>query len=364
MADPTRRDAVLGCTPSAPRDTPCLESFVRSFGRRALRRPLDPEDINDFLTLATLGTEADDFYVAAEAALSAFLQHPRFLYRLEIGQPVIGDSTLRRLDGFEVASRLSYFLWGSGPNDWLLDAAAAGSLENAESIEQVAVTMLDDPRARRASETYHAMWLGYDRMDIRADLAEPMRAETNALLGRVLFDDRVDWSALFRSEETFVGDDLAQHYGLTTTGLNEPSWRSYAGTDRRGILSHGSFLAPPVTGNDTSPTVRGLFVRSRLLCQEIEPPANLVIRQRGATGRGRVQAGTARRPCVRRVPRVPSPDRPDRVRSRAVRSDRAFSHVRGGSTSVHRRRPRGDLCPGPWLVRRSGRAGSAPLRFG
>ena len=277
MTDPTRRDAILGCTPSGPDDTACFESFVRDFGRRAFRRPLESEDVADFMALASLGTDAGDFYVAAEAALSAFLQHPRFLYRFEIGQPVIGDPTLRRLDGFEVASRLSYFLWSSGPDDWLLDEATAGNLEEADSVEQVAAAMLDDPRARRSAEVYHATWLGYDRMDIRADLADPMRAETNALLSRVLFEDRNDWSSLFRAEETFVGDDLAEHYGLPTTGSNEPSWRPYAGTERRGILSHGTFLAPPVTGHDTSPTVRGLFVRSRLLCQEIEPPANLVV---------------------------------------------------------------------------------------
>ena len=277
MADPTRRDDVLGCTPSGPGDTVCFESFVRGFGRRAFRRPLEADDVSDFMALSSLGTDAGDFYVAAEAALSAFLQHPRLLYRFEIGQPVIGDATLRRLDSFETASRLSYFLWASGPNDWLLDEAAAGNLEDSGSVGQIALAMLDDPRARRASEAYHSMWLGYDRMDIRADLAEPMRAETNALIGRVLFEDRSDWSELFRAEETFVGGELAEHYGLPTTGSNEPSWRSYAGTARRGILSHGAFLAPRVTGNDTSPTVRGLFVRSRLLCQEIEPPANLVV---------------------------------------------------------------------------------------
>ena len=277
MSDPGRRDIILGCTPSGPSDAACFESFIRGFGRRAFRRPLHQEDVDGFMALATLSAESGDFYVGAEAALSAFLQHPRFLYRIEIGQPVIGDGTLRRLDQWEVASRLSYFLWASAPDDWLLDEAGAGNLEDTTAIGQAAAAMLEHPRARYTAEAYHAMWLGYDRMDIRADLAEPMRAETNALIARVLFEERTDWTQLFRAEESFVSSTLAEHYGMAPSGSSAASWTSYAGTDRRGILSHGTFLAPPVTGNDTSPTLRGLFVRSRLLCQEIHPPANLDI---------------------------------------------------------------------------------------
>jgi hypothetical protein len=113
-----------------------------------------------------------------------------------------------------------------------------------------------------------------------------MRAESDALIERVLFDDKRPWQDIFRSDETFVSDALATHYGMDPPGSEAPVWTSYGDTDRRGILSHGSFLSNGAKFDDTSPTLRGLAVRTRLLCQQIGDPPPGVATDEPITGSG------------------------------------------------------------------------------
>src|SRR5262245_53816346 len=113
MADLSRRDALIGCTPAGAGDTACLESFVRAFGRRAFRRPLTDEEVSGYVGLSPFAVEANDFYVGVDLVLRAFLQDPNFLYRVEIGSPIAGKNGLYRLGDYEIGTRLSYFLWGS-----------------------------------------------------------------------------------------------------------------------------------------------------------------------------------------------------------------------------------------------------------
>ena len=276
VGDPARRDAIVPCTPAGPSDAACFERFVVELGRLVLRRPLEEADVTAFLALLPLAEATDDFDDAVVAAIAAFLQHPRFLYRIEIGTPLAGDPTTFRLDPYEVASRLSYLIWASTPDSWLLDLARDGRLDTSDSLREVAEEMLTDARAIDAARRYHAQWLDYEEIPVAPELEASMRVETDALVSRVLFEDRAPWRELFLREETFVGDDLARHYGLELPGSSEPVWVDYGGTGRRGILSHGAFLAPPQDEAETNPTVRGLAVRARLLCQELEPPANVM----------------------------------------------------------------------------------------
>jgi hypothetical protein len=177
-----------------------------------------------------------------------------------------------------VASRLSYFMWGTTPDDALLDAAAApGGLQTPASIRQAAARMLADPRAIRGVGRFHGMWLGYERQPPPAALQKPMLDETSALLERVIFSDKRPWLDIFRSKESFVDGPLAAYYGLPAP-TGGKAWVPYGESGRQGILSHGAFLGVERKHEDTSPTMRGQFIRTRLMCQPIPPPpANLMV---------------------------------------------------------------------------------------
>lgn len=272
LADPIGRAALVGCTPTGPDDAACFRQFIETFGRRALRRTLEPEDVDRFALFLDHAIEAGDFYVAVESALRAFLQHPEFLYRVEIGEPVADEPGVFRLGSLEVAARLSYFLWGSTPPDWLLDQAEGAGLGTPEAIRAAALELLADPRARARIARFHALWMGYVNLPHSAELTAAMQAETLALIDRVLFTEKGPWQDLLRSEQTFVSDLLAGHYGLPLPGGDAPSWVDYGDSGRRGLLSHGSFLSVGAKFTDTSPTQRGLLIRTRLFCQDIQLP--------------------------------------------------------------------------------------------
>lgn len=275
-ADPAVWSSVVPCSHDAV-DASCLESFLLDFGRRALRRPVEPEELErwrDWM-LAEASDHAEPS-LAIELAIRLFLQHPEFLYRVDRGEPTADDPTVVRLDDWAVASRLSYLLRGVGPDDVLLDAAAEGSLGTPEEVEVEALRMLADPRARRRVQRFHALWMGYEVMAIGGDLGASMRAETAALIDRVVFDEDRPWQDLFRFSETFVGDALAEHYGIAPPSDPEGAWVDYGQSGRGGILSHGTFLSNGFKDGDTSPIVRGHVVSSMLLCLEVpEPPANV-----------------------------------------------------------------------------------------
>jgi len=273
LADPVQRDRVVGCAPTGPADDACLRQFVTRFGRLAWRSPLEAEEIDHFVEVAgAAAVLRGDFMVGVSLVVRALLQSPRFLYLVEIGAPVARTPGLVRLTAFEVAARLAFFLWGAPPDDALLDDAAAGRLDSAEGIRATAERMLGDPRARAQVDRLHAMWLGYERIQLSADLATRMRAETDALVERVVFDDDASWLDLFTASDTFVDDTLAAHYGLPLPGSDAPVWVPYGDSGRGGLLSHGSFLSVVPKFGDTSPTQRGKLIRTRLLCQEIPPP--------------------------------------------------------------------------------------------
>ena len=273
VADEPRRANVVGCTPAQAEDAACMESFVRHFGRLALRRPLVDDEVTDYVELGLqFAGDGDDFYAGVEVVVRALLQDAEFLYRIELGTPIPDDPGAFELSGFEIATRMSYLIWGSTPDDELLDDAEAGMLDDAGSRRQVAERMLATPAARVQLDRFHSLWLGYSELPHTPDLTNAMRNETAALIERVVFDEQRAWLELFTFTETFADDDLAQHYGLGAPGSSEPVWVDYGATGRQGILSHGAFLSVAANPDDTSPTKRGKLIRNRLLCQEVPPP--------------------------------------------------------------------------------------------
>lgn len=270
IADRARRDQVIGCTPAGADDTACLRKFIIGFGRRALRRPLTDDEVIAYLGFQTYATEDRDFYTAVAMVLRSMLQDAEFLYRIETGAPVPGRNGLFKLNSWEMASRLSYFVWGSTPDDALLDLAAADRLATGSEIRAAAMRLLRDPRAQERVDRFHALWLGYFQLPHAPQLSSAMRREADALVNRVVFEERRSWLDLLRSSETFIDATLAQHYGLPAPAA--PAWVSYGSSGRKGILSQGAFLSVAAKFGDTSPTQRGKLIRERLLCQTIPPP--------------------------------------------------------------------------------------------
>ncbi|NUP05152.1 MAG: DUF1592 domain-containing protein [Polyangiaceae bacterium] len=271
VANPEVRAKIVPCTPTGANDTECLRSFVTSFGRRALRRPLRSDEIDEYVGLSSFSVEKNDFYVGVELVISAMLQDLEFIYRVEVGEPT-ETPMVARLNDFEVASRLSYLLLGTTPDDELLDLAEAGELSEPSQVAAAAEKLLEDPRARERVETFHALWLGFHQLPHPTELSTALRKESRALIDRVVFDEKADYFDLFREKETFIDDSLAEHYGLDAPSSASGDWVSYGDTGRQGILSHGSVLSVASKFNDTSPTQRGIYVRKRLLCETIAPP--------------------------------------------------------------------------------------------
>lgn len=270
--DPSRRAEILGCTPSGSDDRACMTRFVERFGRRVLRRPVLPAEVSAWVDLGLEYADGrDDFHEGADVVLRLLLQHPHFIYRIETGTET-ADPGVFKLDGFEVASRLSYFLWGSTPDDVLLDAAAAGDLDSPSGVAEAAERLLHNERTRDRIDRFHSLWLGYSSLPHDADLTRALRLESRALIEHVVFERESSWLDVFTATGTFVDDMLAEHYGLPKPGSDEFSWVEYGASGRQGLLSHGSFLSLGTKFDDTSPTMRGLAIRTRLFCQVIPPP--------------------------------------------------------------------------------------------
>lgn len=271
LMDPMRRAMLLPCAPTGPTDAACLRAFVQDFGRKLYRRPLSDAEVDGFMTLQPFAVEAADFDFSVKLVIRAMVQEPAFLYRVELGAPT-ATADLIRLTPYELATRLSFFFLGTTPPDWLLDAARDGELDTKAGVATAARRLLADPRATEQIERFHALWLGYHRLPHPIALTTALQQESDALVDRVVFTENADYFALFTSADTFVDAQLATHYGLsgfTGTGFQ---WTGYGAVPRKGLLSHGAVLSQGVKFADTSPTQRGIFIRNRLLCQEVPPP--------------------------------------------------------------------------------------------
>lgn len=278
VANVERREELLGCTPAGPDDVACYDHFVRTFGRRALRRPLADAEIASYRDIfLPLAIEDDDFYSAVAGTVSALLQDVEFVYRIEIGTPIDGTTTVS-LTGYETATRLSYLLWGSTPDDELLDLAGSGRLATGDGRREAALAMLDDPRAARQTGRFHAMWIGYESSlpttsGIPEDIQRKLREEADAMFARVVLEDRTSWFDVLRMDETFIDDELADWYGdIPLPGSETAVWTSYGDSGRAGLTSLGAYLNVGNKFVDTSPTQRGLMIRQRLLCGTVPSP--------------------------------------------------------------------------------------------
>lgn len=274
IEDATRRDLIVPCVPTDPGDAECFRAFIESFGRLALRRPVTQAEVDAYMSLQAYSTEDipevdNDFYTGVALVISAIIQDPEFLYRLEVGEET-SEPGVFRLNDYEIASRISYLLWGSTPDDQLLGDAEAGLLADPSDRAAAIERALSDERARSQLHRYHAMWLGYRGIPHEQELVDAFDTETTALIDRVVFEEEASYIDLFTSSETYVDTFLADHYGLPQPPGGQ-GWVTY-GSGRAGILSHGSVLAAFSKFTDTSPTQRGILISERLRCIDIPTP--------------------------------------------------------------------------------------------
>jgi hypothetical protein len=271
LASDVDLQAIASCWPQTPDDEDaCAREFIRTFGRRAFRRPLRDAQVERYVTLYASSRQAPDLALDFDGALrmvvEAMLQSPLFVNHVEFGDPSLADEAGNvPLTDYELASRLAYTLTASMPDEALLDAAEAGELSDPNALEEHARRLLADPRARVAVGHFFEQWL-----------QASMRAETERFLDEVLWGDGDGTLAeLLSAEYSFVDGRLAELYGLE--GFEDVPAGELVRVDdvpgeRLGILGHASFLASHATAEQSSPVHRGVYVRDRLMCQAIAPP--------------------------------------------------------------------------------------------
>jgi PAS domain-containing protein len=290
MQNSARIEELVGCAPSGAADSACHRELIARFGRLAFRRPLIEEEIAAYSVVALeAAQEFNDFYAGVEYAIAAILQSPFFLYQVELGAPDAANPSKRALTGFEVATRISFFLTDSTPSDELLDAAEAGSLATAEGVREAARGLLEQPEARAALRGFYEEFLRLRELDglvkdantfpqFSASLAQAMKEETLSLIQDVVWERDADYREILDADYTFVNPELAAFYGYP-----EPAEPGFSKVEldpaqkRGGFFGHAGFLALFAHATSTSPTLRGKFVRERMLCQSIPAPPNNVV---------------------------------------------------------------------------------------
>ena len=286
---PSRR-RIFTCTPAdaADAEAACATEILSTLARRAYRRPVTGADVAVLLQFFEEGRSGADFDAGIEMALQRLLVSPEFLLRVE-RDPEGRDPEGRDADwpylvsDLELASRLSFFLWSSLPDDALIDAAAAGTLREPAVLESHVRRMLADPRAESLVTNFAAQWLYLRNLtavspdfivfpDFDETLRRALRRETELFFESIVREDR-NALDLLTADYTFVNERLAKHYGLP--GIYGSHFRRIAlppDSPRGGLLGHGSILAVTGYATRTSPVVRGKWVLENLLGTPPPPP--------------------------------------------------------------------------------------------
>ncbi|MEM9188867.1 MAG: DUF1592 domain-containing protein [Myxococcota bacterium] len=298
--------ATLGCDVAATGEEACARQFIADFGGRAYRRPLSPEEEADLFAVYTIGRDGADFEASIRLVIEATLQSPFFLYRVETGFDP--GQEIVRLDGYQLATRLSYFLWRTMPDPTLFAAAEAGELSTAEGVESHVRRMLGDPQAEGMIQGFFSHYIELEELeDLQKDetvfptyndgIRDLFHQETEAFVRAVVIDGDGDWRTLLSAPWSMMNADLAAYYGVTG-----PSGDGFERVDldpayHAGILTQGSLMATRARAYETSPIHRGMFIRGTLLCHNVpdvpeglnvtppDPDENLTTRERLAEHR-------------------------------------------------------------------------------
>lgn len=272
-------DRLLDCDRAAEGDDACADRWITRTAPLAYRRPVSEEQLDGLRSLYAAGRDdAGDFTVGLQLVIQAMLQSPDFLYRVEIVP--VGSEPVVRLDGYQLATRLSYFLWGTTPDAELLDAAERGDLRDQAGLETQARRLISDPRAEVAIQRFFANYLDLAQLDeldkdpsvfpdFTPRIAELMRRETEAFVREVVIEGDGSWETLLTANWTMLNQELAAYYGLTGPSGEAFERVELDPTYHAGLLTHGSMMATRARTYETSPIHRGIFVRGSLICGQV-----------------------------------------------------------------------------------------------
>ena len=283
---PSRRK-IFVCRPAnAAEERPCAERIISTLARRAFRRPVTDRDIESLMDLYETSHKNGDFEARIEIAIRAILADPEFVFRGEAEPTNLTGGSSYRISDSELASRLSFFLWSSIPDDQLLNLASRGKLRNPGVLEQQVLRMLQDDRSRALVDSFATQWLSLRNLndfepnsllfpDWEDNLRQAFRREMEMFFESIVLEDRnvID---LLTADYTYVNERLARHYGIPNI-YGDRFRRVTLGPEfnvRRGLLGKGSFLAVSSLPERTSPVKRGVWVLETILgTHPPDPPA-------------------------------------------------------------------------------------------
>jgi mono/diheme cytochrome c family protein len=281
VSDTPSRRRIFVCRPDKAQERACARRIAGNLARRAFRRPVTEADIDSLMPYFDSGRKSG-FDDGVEQLVAAVLVSPDFLFRAIKTPANTKDGAAFPLSDLELASRLSFFLWSQGPDDALLDVAAAGKLRAPDALRTQALRMLRDPRASSLVRNFALKWLDLDNLDevvpdpnlfpafddgLRRDLA----TEIESFVSSILLEDR-NVSDLLTSDHTFLNQRLARHYGIT--GVLGSQFRRVTLEDSRrwGVLGKGAVTLRTSYGDRTSPVLRGAWIMDKLMGTPPTPP--------------------------------------------------------------------------------------------
>jgi hypothetical protein len=294
------RQRLLACVPKSPKEErTCGTAVLSTLAQRAYRRPVTPADVQTLLKFYDEGRADGSFDAGIEHALERVLISPDFLFRIE-RDPAKAQAASYRINDFELASRLSFFLWSSIPDDELLELARRGRLSEPATLDRQVERMLNDEKSRALVDNFASQWLGLKDLsglvpdpvqfpEFDENLREAMREETELFLEDQIHRNR-SLTELLTADYTFLNERLAQHYGIPN--VYGPNFRrvTLVGDQlrrRAGLLGQGSLLTATAYPNRTSPVLRGKWVMTNLFgTPPPAPPPNVAaLPERGQAGK-------------------------------------------------------------------------------
>ncbi len=281
ISETPSRKRVFACRPTAAdEERPCATDTVKRLASQAFRAPVSQADLTDLMKFYEQGRKDSDFESGIRMAVQGILAHPRFLFRVE-NQPAGTSTSAYRVGDIELASRLSFFIWGTVPDAELVKAATAGTLKTTAVLEKQVRRMLADPKAEALATRFGSQWLRLQDVEkVRPDgilypqwdqsLTESMRKETELFFASLVREDRSVLD-LLNADYTYVNERLARHYGVPNV-TGSTFRRVTLPPTRRGVLTQGSVLMMTSVADRTSPVQRGKWIMQVMLGSPPPPP--------------------------------------------------------------------------------------------
>jgi hypothetical protein len=281
--DPILADCTASGDPTSTAADVCARDFIRAFGRRAFRRPLETAELDEYATLFDTGRDLQGFATGIQLVVNAMIVSPNFLYHAEVTPSGAAAGDVVAVTGYEMASRLSFFFWRSGPDDALLDAAEAGELDDADGIAMHAREMMNDERAIRGQHELFRQWLSLSTLDAMTkntevypewtpELRGSLRSSIYGFLDDVMSPEDGSLSTLMTGNFTYADARLASVLELPAPSGSGSSRVALPSTERAGLLTQPAMMAILGKANQSDPIHRGVFVRTRMLCDVLQPP--------------------------------------------------------------------------------------------